>query len=122
MSNFSTWLFTIMSGKKVGKDEFGNAYFESRKPARDFGRKKRWVLYKGLEEASKIPPQWFSWIHYQCDEAPVSNSKKHPWVKSHTPNLTGTAKAYYPKGHVLSAAKRQKATGDYTSWTPEIKQ
>jgi len=122
MSNFSTWIFTIISGKKVGKDEFGNSYFESRKPGRDFGRKKRWVLYKGQAEASKIPPQWFSWIHYQTQVPPTSNSKQYIWERSHKPNLTGTSRAYYPKGHILSGAKRQKATGDYTSWTPETNQ
>jgi NADH:ubiquinone oxidoreductase subunit len=118
MSKFSTWIFSMLCGSYAGKDEFGNAYYESKKANRGFGRKHRWVLYKGIPEATKIPPQWFSWLHYQVDLPPASNSKKYNWEKSHRPNLTGTSQAYYPNGHILAGGKRDKATGDYESWRP----
>jgi len=34
------------------------------------------------------------------------------------PNLTGTAEAYRPPGHVLAGGQRDKATGDYEPWKP----
>ena len=46
---FGTRLQTIFFGKFVGEDEFGNKYYENKK------RKKRWVIYKGEIEATKIP-------------------------------------------------------------------
>ena len=54
---FGTKLKTIFFGKLVGSDEYGNKYYESKK-----GR--RWVIYNGEVEASKIPNEWYSWIHF----------------------------------------------------------
>ncbi len=118
MSKIATVIFSMICGSFVGKDEFGNSYYESRKAKRDFGRKNRWVVYKGLSEASKVPAQWFSWLHYQTDLPPASNSKKYNWEKGHKPNLTGTKDAYYPNGHILAGGTRDKATGDYQPWRP----
>jgi NADH:ubiquinone oxidoreductase subunit len=107
-----TKLFTAICGKKVGEDEFGNRYFTSKK-----GR--RWVMYNGIAEASKVPAIWHRWLHKTTDEVPTGNAPKHDWQKTHTPNLTGTTGAYAPKGHIKSGGKRAKATGDYTAWKPE---
>src|SRR5919199_5710846 len=43
----------------VGEDAYGNRYFEA-KDTRDSydGRKRRWVIYRGYAEATKIPPDW----------------------------------------------------------------
>ena len=95
MCNLGTWLFTKFYGKYVGSDEFGNKYYQSTSSSREFGRKHRWVIYKGDPEATKVPPQWFSWLHYQTDTLPMNN-KKHNWEKNHIPNLTGTKHAYSP--------------------------
>ncbi len=118
MNKFISKLLISLRCRLVGKDEFGNEYYESHKVDRTFGRKSRHVIYKGMVEATKIPAQWFNWIHFQIDEPPKSNLKSHKWEKAHTPNLTGTQHAYYPPGHLLSAAKRDKATGDYEAWKP----
>ena len=53
-----TRLHTIFFGKLVGEDSFGNKYYENKK------RKKRWVIYNGEIEATKIPVEWYSWIHF----------------------------------------------------------
>ncbi|MFI4983616.1 MAG: NADH-ubiquinone oxidoreductase subunit NDUFA12 family protein [Rickettsiales bacterium] len=118
MNKFSTWFYTMLHGKFVGKDEFGNKYYQSKSSTREFGRNHRWVYYKGIPEPSKVPSQWFNWLHYQSDDVPASNSKKYFWEKAQKPNLTGTAYAYYPQGHILGGGKRAKATGDYESWNP----
>ena len=39
------------------KDNSGNKYYESKKG-------KRWVIYNGEVEASKIPNEWYSWMHH----------------------------------------------------------
>lgn len=113
-------LFTATSrGKKVGKDQFGNVYYEA--PARKgYSRPRRWVIYKGKVDASAIPPEWHGWIHHQTNNVPCENtmSYRREWQKPYTPNLTGTNQAYRPKGHILEGGKRDKATGDYEAWVP----
>ena len=52
-----TKIYTILFGKFVGKDSFGNIYYNSKSG-------KRWVIYNGEVEASKIPNEWYSWMHY----------------------------------------------------------
>ena len=34
-------------------------------------------------------------------------------------NLTGTARAYRPKGSILGNEKRAKSTSDYKAWRPQ---
>lgn len=41
----------------VGTDEYGNRYFEERKPSLE-GRRRRYVMYHGLAEPSKVPADW----------------------------------------------------------------
>ncbi len=113
-------LFTMTSrGKKIGVDTAGNTYYEA--PARKgYKRPRRWVMYKGTPEASKVPPEWHGWLHHQTNTVPDESreSFRRPWQKPHKPNMTGTNKAYRPPGHILSGGKRDKATGDYEAWTP----
>lgn len=115
--NIGTILSTWFSGKYVGKDQYGNRYYESRNASQG-KRKRRWVMYKGVVEASKVPPRWHGWLHYTTDILPTEERyEPHDWEKPHLPNLTGTTGVYLPPGHVLGKAKkRKKATGDYQSW------
>ena len=112
-------LFTALKGKKrVGRDELGNTYYRA-KPRPGYSRERRWVMYKGAPEASKVPPEWHGWLHHQTDEVPEGpESFRRPWQKPHQPNMTGTNHAYRPPGHILEGGQRDKATGDYTAWSP----
>lgn len=113
-------VFTKTSrGKHVGTDAFGNKYYTA-KPRPGYKRERRWVMYDGAPEASKVPPEWHGWLHYQTDEMPEEGGQsfRREWQKPHQPNLTGTNQAYRPPGHVLEGGKREKATGDYEAWTP----
>lgn len=113
-----TRLYTWLKGEPVGIDGFGNRYFRERGVA-DLRRAKRWVLYNGEAEASKVPPAWHAWLHRTVDEIPAAGDQDHkPWQKEHLPNLTGTPLAYRPPGHVLQGGQRDKATGDYEPWKP----
>lgn len=111
---------TLTSGAKaVGTDDYGNKYYRA-KPRKGYKHDRRWVIYKGAPEASKVPPEWHGWLHHQTDAVPSEQSRSYrrKWQKPHKPNMTGTSEAYRPPGHVLSGGRRQKATGDYEPWTP----
>ncbi len=116
---FGTLLDTWLRGEYVGSDSFGNRYYRDRHRRRGLGRERRWVLYKGEPEASKVPPQWNAWLHNTVAEAPKpGDAPALPWIKPHEPNLTGTPGAYRPQGHTLRGGVRAKGTGDYEPWTP----
>jgi|TARA_Y100000389_G_C17470886_1_gene530640 NADH:ubiquinone oxidoreductase subunit len=96
---------------KVGSDDFGNEYFLSK------DKKKRYIVYNGIVEATKIPSEWHIWIHYKTNKIPSSyQNKKFFWQKSHLPNLTGTQNAYYPKPY--SSNQGCNSTNTYSSWNP----
>lgn len=110
-------LTSALSGRKIGSDSFGNAYYESRADYMQYGRKRRWVLYAGKAEATSVPPEWHGWLHHTAD-APIAVAKPHAWMIAHRPNPTGTANAWHPPGHDYSGGRRQVTTGDYEAWTP----
>lgn len=100
----------------IGKDDQGNAYFEERKVVG--GRRRRYVLYNGLAEASRIPPDWFGWLHHILLEPPtVAPLPRKAWEREHRPNLTGTHLAYRPAGSLANAGEARPMDG-YESWDP----
>ncbi|MBN67014.1 MAG: NADH:ubiquinone oxidoreductase subunit NDUFA12 [Rickettsiales bacterium] len=120
MATIGTRIHTFLHGNLVGRDEFGNRYYEEKRIPKN-RRRKRWVIYKGVAEPTKVPAHWHGWLHYTHNKAPVEGApvRQHAWQKEHVPNLTGTAGRYLPKGHVLNTGERAKTTADYTAWKPE---
>jgi NADH:ubiquinone oxidoreductase subunit len=113
-----TRLFTWLCGRQVGQDAFGNRYFQEKR-VRDPQRVRRWVLYNGEPEASKVPPEWHAWLHHMVDQAPRAGDRPvQRWQKPHLPNLTGTELAYRPPGHTLRGGHRARSSGDYEPWQP----
>ena len=115
-------LFTVgRRGVLVGKDEYGNRYFEARDTKDSYdGRKRRWVLYNGYADASKVPPDWHGWLHYTFDQTPDQAPVViKAWEKPHLPNLSGTPMAWRPRGSLARSGQRPSATGDYEAWKPE---
>jgi NADH:ubiquinone oxidoreductase subunit len=113
-----TWLY----GELVGEDEFGNRYYRTRHGKIDpsLGFERRWVIYRGLAEASTVPPSWHGWLHHTVDVPPTQERvEPRPWWKPHRPNLTGTPGAVRPTGSTLAQGRRPRATGDYNPWRPE---
>ena len=99
--HLGTLFYTRIMGEQVGVDEFSNRYYRSR-GRRLQGRERRWVLYKGRVEASKVPPEWHAWLHHTTDAPLTENAvRARPWQKEHMPNPTGTRQAYLPGGHDL---------------------
>jgi NADH:ubiquinone oxidoreductase subunit len=103
----------------VGEDAQGNRYFEDRRASLE-GRKRRYVIYKGLAEASRIPPDWHGWMHHALADPPtITPLRAKSWEKPHRANMTGTVEAYRPPGSLAEGGQRAKATGDYEAWSPE---
>lgn len=106
----------------IGEDEFGNRYFEDRRPSlgtETFHR--RYVIYKGLAEPSKVPPDWHGWLHHVLETPPTEVPlRRQAWEKDHKPNLTGTLYASKPKGSLSRpGGARQETYADYESWSPD---
>jgi NADH:ubiquinone oxidoreductase subunit len=124
MVSIGTRLYTWLRGEEVGSDSFGNRYFRERGGGhvhRDSMRKeRRWVIYDGEVEASRVPAEWHAWLHHTTDEIPPAGGPaKRPWMIDHLPNLSGTAFAYRPPGHTLKGGKRAASTSDYEAWSPD---
>jgi NADH:ubiquinone oxidoreductase subunit len=114
----TTRLYTYFNGTLVGSDPFGNRYFQEKRKPRG-RRRKRWVLYNGLSEPSKVPPEWHGWLHYTSDTPPTKQHRQHyAWEKPHMPNLTGTAGAYLPPGHLQKSGTHAPTIGAYEPWQP----
>jgi NADH:ubiquinone oxidoreductase subunit len=115
---FGTWLFTKMRGESVGTDAQGNRYFQDKRVI-EGRRRKRWVIYNGEAEASRVPPEWHIWLHYTTDTPPtVSKPIAQPWQKPHLPNLTGTPAAYHPPGSAVIESRDGKPKPSYEAWRP----
>ena len=118
MATAITHVLTWFKGEQVGVDSEGNKYYHERRVPTD-RRRRRWIVYQGADEASRVPPEWHAWLHYTVDEMPdPQNRTTQPWQEEHQPNLTGTDAAYRPPGHTLEGGRRAAATGDYEPWTP----
>jgi NADH:ubiquinone oxidoreductase subunit len=109
-----TRFWTWRKGEFVGADEAGNRYYRQR------GGQRRWVIYNGVAEASKIPPGWHAWMHRRSDTPPSEETyKPREWQKPHEENLTGTRYAYRPPGSILHATPRTPpGDTDYEPWSP----
>jgi len=110
----------MFNGSLVGTDEFGNKYYHSTKKKHErYGRERRWVMYRGIPEASKVPPEWHAWLHHTVKE-PLTEAaaQAKTWQKPHLPNLTGTKGAYKPSGADSRGGNRAGTAGDYQAWDP----
>jgi NADH:ubiquinone oxidoreductase subunit len=107
-----TQLYTWRKGEKVGEDDQGNIYYQTRDGVR------RWVIFNGEVEGSRVSPDWHGWLHHTFDNSPADRPLAHKdWEKPHQPNLTGTPAAYAPAGSQRQAAPADRR--DYEAWSPE---
>lgn len=104
----TTWLY----GRRVGEDAEGNVYYENKSGER------RWVIYNGESEATRVSAEWHGWLHHTYQAPPTEEPLEHkPWEAPHSPNLTGSALAYAPKGSLRNP--EPKAAQPYEAWQPE---
>ncbi len=108
----NTQLYTWRKGVKVGEDELGNRFYKTQDD------KRRWVIFNGECEASRIGADWHGWLHHTFKEPPSEKPLAHkPWEKEHEENQTGTAMAYAPAGSIRRGAPAERQ--DYEAWSPE---
>ena len=110
-----TKLYTYLKGKKVGEDYFGNYFYESR------DKRNRWCIYSYQSDASKISPEWNSWLRFITNSCPTDETMTYEWQKRFSGNLTGLDGAYKPE--ILRANKKNedldRYQSDYKAWKPE---
>lgn len=108
----NTQFYTWRKGQKVGEDDQGNVYYQTR------DGKRRWVIFNGDVEASRINPDWHGWLHHTFDNSPADRPlTRKAWEQPHQPNLTGTLAAYAPSGSLRQAQPADRR--DYEAWSPE---
>ena len=114
-ASWGTIFFSRRNGEEAGRDEAGNIYFRHRKdPAR------RWVMYSGANDSSRVPPGWNAWLRGTIDGVPdKALPPRRPFEQPPEANLTGSDKAWRPAGSIRASGKRAAATGDYSAWTPD---
>lgn len=94
----------------AGKDIFGNEYYT--KPSKNHTyNEKRFCLYNGINETSKVPAMWHAWLHYLSRTIPKENMD----LNTHIPNLTGTKLKHHPK--TISPTSQK----EYIPWSPAKK-
>lgn len=109
---FNTQFYTWRKGKSVGEDSQGNKFYQTA------DGKRRWVIFNGEAEASRVDPDWHGWLHHTFDQSPSDTPMAHkPWEKPHQENRTGSSLAYAPAGSIRRADPAPRA--DYEAWTPE---
>ena len=107
-----TQFFTWRKGQLVGEDEEGNRFYRNADDSR------RWVVYNGEMEASRVSPEWHGWLHRTFPKSPVEDPfSRRRWERPHEPNLTGSPAAYAPPGSLRAAGPGLK--GEYTAWVPK---
>ena len=98
-----TWLYNKRNGEHVGTDFQGNKYYRSKKiiPAGAnsafAGRERRWVIYNGNNDSSRVPAEWHGWLHHTfaqpslpplartCPESgPMANARVSPSCATHS--------------------------------------
>lgn len=108
----NTQFWSWRNGSKVGEDDDGNVYYQNKDGSR------RWVIYNGESQASRVTPEWHGWLHHTWEEPPTKAPLPHKlWEQPHIPNLTGTVAAYHPDGSLYRPDPIERR--DYDAWQPE---
>jgi NADH:ubiquinone oxidoreductase subunit len=114
-ATIGTALYSARKGVAVGSDDMGNRYYRSR------DGKRRWVMYDGANDASRVSPDWHGWLHHTHEGEPDSYLPPVRGFESEAiANLTGTGAAYRPAGALEQGGRRARATGDYDAWSPDV--
>ncbi|MBE8191676.1 MAG: NADH:ubiquinone oxidoreductase subunit NDUFA12 [Alphaproteobacteria bacterium] len=116
---FGTALHTWSRGDLVGEDVEGNRYYQDKSGRSINGKPRRWVIYNGDIEATRVPPLWHGWLHYTQDVAPNAEGAglvhRH-WQKPHQRNMTGTKSAHQPIRADIAAGGTPEG---YHAWSPD---
>jgi NADH:ubiquinone oxidoreductase subunit len=111
-ASVGTLLWTKRVGTEVGRDEAGNVYYRNADDSR------RWVIYAGDNDASRVDAAWYGWLHHSFPKTPIEEPiARKTWEKPHQHNLTGGEGAFFRKGSIRRADVEPRS--DYEAWTPK---
>ena len=60
-----TALWTRLHGDEMGRDDAGNIYYQAGKHPQ-----RRWVIYNGNNDGSRVPPDWQLWLRRTIEDLP----------------------------------------------------
>ena len=80
LNRFGSVIYTKLFGHYVGSDIYQNKYYKRL----NLPKEKRWVIYNGINDASKVPAEWHGWLHFISDHPPAEHCADM-WA----PNNTG---------------------------------
>ena len=110
-ATLNTSIYTWRKGVRVGEDDQGNVFYQTQDGQR------RWVMFNGEAEASRVSPDWHGWLHHTYQDPPTTQPlPRKSWEKPHEENQTGTALAYAPAGSIRKSQPVDRS--DYEAWTP----
>ena len=119
-TSFTLWR---KGARLVGTDEQGNRYFEEAAkslPGSENTRPRRYVVYHGVAEASRVPADWHGWLHHTFEESPADAPfARREWEQNHLPNMTGTPLAYHPPGSLANEGGAKDTGAGYDAWQPD---
>jgi NADH:ubiquinone oxidoreductase subunit len=111
-ASIGTNLWTKRNGTEVGRDAAGNVYYRNADDSR------RWVIYTGDNDASRVEAEWYGWLHHTFPKPPTEDPYPHkPWEKPHRHNMTGGEGAFLRPGSIRRADVEPRS--DYEAWTPK---
>jgi len=124
MSELAQQSVVKTEGRLVGKDKFGNQYFEDKTAPmlRD-----RWVVFATKDaDPTTVPGEWHQWLHRIGDAPPESVAAERKFFQvSHTPNTTGVVftepdRTYTPHNFLLNKNFGTNYTADplIEEWQP----
>ncbi|GAB5356514.1 hypothetical protein AAMO2058_000296200 [Amorphochlora amoebiformis] len=112
-------------GKIVGKDKFGNVYYEA--ADHPIHGRDRWVEYadKSDWDGSEVPAEWHMWLTHMHDGLPKdeagASGASFQWKKEHLKNVGsryGSSANYLPPSHWHRGEKTYKQD-KVEGWTPK---
>ena len=120
--SYNSWFFKIycnfFAKKNWCRQLWKPIFPKKKKPSQKNNfRQRRFVIYKGNVEASKIPQEWNAWLHHITNEIPDIKPISRSGLKNTLPNLTGTPFAYEYKDKKDSS----KIKNVYSIWKPKKK-
>jgi len=110
LNQLGTIITTKLFGIKVGIDEYGNTYYNSKNSDR------RWVMYFKNNDASSVPAEWQSWLTKTTNILPKVEDSKYAWQLEHKANDTGSTSLINNK-----TIKNNQKNAAYSAWTPQNK-
>ena len=114
-NSIGTILYSLLNGKKVGEDNYGNRFYTHKK-----NKKKRWVLYKKQIDPTSLEVEWQIWLtETDKDKEIIINKPTFKWQKSKKANLTGTINSYHPVNKSDKETKHLDKKNKNSVWKPD---